>query len=221
MASAASDAGAYDHLFKVLIIGDSGVGKSCLMFRFTDDTFDEKQLATIGVDFKVKFMREQGKRLKLAVWDTAGQERFRTLTSSYYRGAQGIVLVYDVTSEETFRNIRQWLAEVAQHSTHESAIKMLVANKVDLAEDRVISREQGEDFAIEHSMLYIETNAKTKHQVNQAFNELVLKIIETPELLEGTAPLGAGGNKGTNNRGGKNVSLGARPGAQQQGGQCC
>ncbi|KAF4739413.1 hypothetical protein FOZ63_031354, partial [Perkinsus olseni] len=102
----------YDHLFKLLIIGDSGVGKSCLLLRFCDDEFNEKQLATIGVDFKVKYLSLMGKRLKLAIWDTAGQERFRTLTSSYYRGAQGIVLVYDVASRESFENLEYWLEEV-------------------------------------------------------------------------------------------------------------
>lgn len=194
---AAPDAGLYDHLFKLLIIGDSGVGKSCLMLRFTDDQFNERQLATIGVDFKVKYLKtDSGRRLKLAVWDTAGQERFRTLTASYYRGAQGIVLVYDVTQPQTFANIKPWLAEVAAHSTHESAIKMLVANKVDLEGERQVTREQGEEFALEHSMIYIETSAKTKFKVTQAFDELVYKILDTPDLLEGTAPLSAGSKTG-------------------------
>lgn len=113
----AADPGLYDHLLKILIIGDTGVGKSCLMLRFTDDLFNEKQLATIGVDFKVKYVQERGlggaaKAVKLALWDTAGQERFRTLTASYYRNAQGIVVVYDVSNKDTFRNIKQWLQEV-------------------------------------------------------------------------------------------------------------
>lgn len=211
----ASDAGMYDHLFKILIIGDSGVGKSCLMLRFTDDTFNERQLATIGVDFKVKYLKENGKRLKLAVWDTAGQERFRTLTASYYRGAQGIILVYDCTQPQTFDNIKPWLQEVATHSTHEAAVKLLVANKVDLEGQRQVTTQQGEEFALEHGMIYIETSAKTKLKVQEAFGELVLKIMETPELLEGTAPLkmGAQGQGGTK-------QLGARGQQPQDQNQC-
>ncbi|CAD7960975.1 unnamed protein product [Amoebophrya sp. A25] len=181
--------GQHEHLFKLLIIGDSGVGKSCLMLRFTEDTFNEKQLATIGVDFKVKYVTENGKRIKLALWDTAGQERFRTLTSSYYRGAQGIIFVYDVSEPETFENVRQWLHEA--DSYNKNVVKMLVANKVDLpAHERKVSSRQGEDFALENSMMYIETSAKTKIGIQQAFTELVLKILDSPDLLEGTIPLG-------------------------------
>lgn len=178
----------HDHLFKLLIIGDSGVGKSCLMLRFTEDTFNEKQLATIGVDFKVKYVTENGKRIKLALWDTAGQERFRTLTSSYYRGAQGIIFVYDVCEPETFENVRQWIREA--DSYNKNVVKMLVANKVDLP-DRKVSTQQGEDFAIEQSMMYIETSAKTKVGIQQAFDEVVLKILDSPDLLDGTVPLGS------------------------------
>ena len=103
---------AYDHLFKLLLIGDAGVGKSSILLRFTDDTFDEHLQSTIGVDFKVKMRTIAGKRVKMTIWDTAGQERFRTLTSSYYRGAQGIMLTYDVTRRQTFDNLNQWLQEV-------------------------------------------------------------------------------------------------------------
>eukprot|EP00397_Hematodinium_sp_SG-2012_P033263 GEMP01035517.1.p1 GENE.GEMP01035517.1~~GEMP01035517.1.p1 ORF type:complete len:201 (+),score=25.62 GEMP01035517.1:34-636(+) len=180
----------YDHLFKILIIGDSSVGKSSLMLRFCDDAFNEKQLSTIGVDFKVKYMVENGKRLKMAIWDTAGQERFRTLTSSYYRGAQGIILVYDCTIRESFASLSHWLEEIKAHSTHDEAIKMLIANKVDLP-DQQVARKEGEEFAFSHSMLFIETSAKTRVGVKQAFDELVLKILDTPPLLVNTRPLGA------------------------------
>ena len=103
---------AYDHLLKVLLIGDAGVGKSSLLLRYTEDKFDEALGSTIGVDFKVKTVEADGKRVKLTLWDTAGQERFRTLTSSYYRGAQGVVLVYDVTRRATFDDLQRWLEEV-------------------------------------------------------------------------------------------------------------
>ncbi|EER04157.1 Rab18 GTPase, putative [Perkinsus marinus ATCC 50983] len=181
----------YDHLFKLLIIGDSGVGKSCLLLRFCDDEFNDKQLATIGVDFKVKYLSLMGKRLKLAIWDTAGQERFRTLTSSYYRGAQGIVLVYDVTSRESFENLEYWLEEVRKYATSRSSVKMLVANKVDEVNGGDVTRREGEKFAIEHDMLFIESSAKLKVGVKEIFQQLVLKILDTPDLLQNTTPLGA------------------------------
>jgi Ras-related protein Rab-18 len=112
-----------------------------------------------------------------------GQERFRTLTSAYYRGAQGIILVYDVTRADTFKNVTEWLKEVDIYSTHENAVKMLVANKIDQEQNRVISKEQGRQFAKEHSMLYIETSAKTQQGIQQAFEELVMKILDIPELI--------------------------------------
>eukprot|EP00922_Rhytidocystis_sp_ex-Travisia-forbesii_P019959 GHVS01029451.1.p1 GENE.GHVS01029451.1~~GHVS01029451.1.p1 ORF type:complete len:209 (+),score=31.69 GHVS01029451.1:402-1028(+) len=177
----------YDHLFKILIVGESGVGKSSILVRFTDDEFNEKQLSTIGVDFKVKYMFLGGKRLKLAVWDTAGQERFRTLTSSYYRGAQGVILVYDTSNRNTFENLGSWLEEVRKYSTNAEAVKMLVGNKIDV-ERREVERREGENFAFENCMLFIETSAKTKQGIMHAFEELLQKILDTPSLLSNTTP---------------------------------
>ncbi len=116
---------------KILIIGESGVGKSSLLLRFTDDVFDKDLSATIGVDFKVKNLSVDGNITKLAIWDTAGQERFRTLTPSYYRGAQGAILVYDVSSKETFAKLDVWLGELETFANKPEIIKMLVANKID------------------------------------------------------------------------------------------
>merc|ERR1719277_56930 len=115
-ATNASKAEAYDHLFKICIIGQSGVGKTSILRRFIDDEFEDKQMSTIGVDFKVKYVDIGGKKVKLAFWDTAGQERFKTLTSSYYRGAQGIIFVYDVSEPETFENVRQWIQEADSYN---------------------------------------------------------------------------------------------------------
>lgn len=173
----------FDHLFKLLLIGDSGVGKSSLLLSFTSDTFEDMS-PTIGVDFKVKFVTLGGKKLKLAIWDTAGQERFRTLTSSYYRGAQGIIMVYDVTRRETFTNLSDiWAKEIDLYSTNQDCIKMLVGNKVDKDSDRVVSKKEGIDFAREYGCLFIECSAKTRVNVEQCFEELVLKIVDTPSLL--------------------------------------
>eukprot|EP00736_Rhodelphis_marinus_P008375 Rmarinus@m.21643 len=171
----------FDNLFKVLLVGSSGVGKSSLLTRYTDDLFQDLA-PTIGVDFKVKVSHVNGKSVKLTIWDTAGQERFRTLTSSYYRGAQGIILVYDVSRRETFEQIKDiWLKEVDLYCTNDDAVKMLVGNKIDV-EGREVERSEGEDFAREKSMLFIESSAKTRVGVQQAFEELVQKVLDTPSL---------------------------------------
>uniref|UniRef100_A0A7S1H2S8 Ras-related protein Rab-18 n=1 Tax=Thalassionema nitzschioides TaxID=33649 RepID=A0A7S1H2S8_9STRA len=178
----------YDHLFKILIIGDAATGKSSMLLRFTDDSFDEHIQSTIGVDFKVKHLDVNGKRVKLTIWDTAGQERFRTLTSSYYRGAHGVCFVYDVTRPDTFENLDQWLKEVKLYAPNngESVVKLLVGNKIDL--ERKIPREQAESWARSQGMLFLEASAKTKLGIRQCFMEVVQKILEDPELLATTVP---------------------------------
>ncbi|KAG1328137.1 Ras-related protein RABC1 [Cocos nucifera] len=188
MDSSSSSQPEFDYLFKLLLIGDSGVGKSSLLLRFTSDSFDDLS-PTIGVDFKVKMVTIGGKKLKLAIWDTAGQERFRTLTSSYYRGAQGIIMVYDVTRRETFTNLADvWAKEIDLYSTNQDCIKMLVGNKVDKESERVVTKKEGIDFAREYGCLFLECSAKTRVNVEQCFEELVLKILDTPSLLaEGSA----------------------------------
>ena len=126
-----------DYLFKLLLIGDSGVGKSCLLLRFADDTYTESYISTIGVDFKIRTIELDGKTIKLQIWDTAGQERFRTITSSYYRGAHGIIVVYDCTDQETFNNVKQWLEEIDRYAC-DNVNKLLVGNKCDLHTKKVI-----------------------------------------------------------------------------------
>jgi|EP00670_Eutreptiella_braarudii_P011525 Ras-related protein Rab-18 len=188
---------AYDHTFKLLLIGDSGVGKSSILLRFTDGTFDEDIGTTIGVDFKVKVMPFRDQKVKLTIWDTAGQERFRTLTSSYYRGAQGIVLVYDITNPESFENIQQWMNEIEMYTTFPDVVTLLVGNKLDKRQKdgASVPRAKAEAFARQHNMLFIECSAKTKEGVQQTFEELANKILDTPSLLGNTAPMGMNLNK--------------------------
>lgn len=173
----------YDHLVKILLVGDSGVGKSSLLMRFIEDAFEEVS-PTVGVDFKLKMMNVDGKRLKLTVWDTAGQERFRTLTSSYYRGAHGVIFVYDIANAESFANVEEvWRKEVEMYSTISNGVKMIVGNKVDKESSREIAKEDGVRFAKEHGCLFLECSAKTRTRVQEAFDELVKGILETPGLL--------------------------------------
>lgn len=160
-----------------------------MLLRFTDDSFDEHIQSTIGVDFKVKHLDVQDKRVKLTIWDTAGQERFRTLTSSYYRGAHGVVLVYDVTRTDTFENLQQWLKEVQLYSPNngEAVVKLLVGNKIDLP-NKTVERERVEAWARENGMLFLEASAKTKLGIRQCFMEVVQKILDDPEILATTVP---------------------------------
>ncbi|KMZ73101.1 Ras-related protein RIC1 [Zostera marina] len=165
----------YDYLFKLLLIGDSGVGKSCLLLRFVDDSYLESYISTIGVDFKIRTVEQEGKTLKLQIWDTAGQERFRTITSSYYRGAHGIIVVYDVTDQESFNNIRQWLTEIDRYAS-DTVNKLLVGNKCDLTDSRVVSYEAGKALADEIGIAFLETSAKDATNVEEAFIKMSIEI---------------------------------------------
>mmetsp|Transcript_2456 Transcript_2456/g.5495 ORF Transcript_2456/g.5495 Transcript_2456/m.5495 type:complete len:206 (-) Transcript_2456:449-1066(-) len=165
----------YDLLFKLLLIGDSGVGKSCLLVRFADDTFSEIYMSTIGVDFKIRTVKRDGKTIKLQIWDTAGQERFRTITSSYYRGAHGIIIVFDLTNRESFSNVKSWLREIARFAS-ENVSRLLVGNKSDLSMQRVVDFETAKEFADAHDMKYIETSARTAENVEDAFLEMAREI---------------------------------------------
>lgn len=215
----------YDHLFKLLMIGDAGVGKSSMLLRFTDDSFDEHIQSTIGVDFKVKHLDVSNKRIKLTIWDTAGQERFRTLTSSYYRGAQGVVMVYDVTRRDTFENLEQWLKEVKLYSPNngEGVVKVLVGNKVDLKENRKVAREEAEAWARSQGMLFLEASAKTRTGIKQTFLETVQKIVENPEALVNTVPGRSKISLSEKKSGGRNATGSGTAGDSlaDEGGYCC
>ncbi|CAF1103647.1 unnamed protein product, partial [Didymodactylos carnosus] len=158
----------YDYLFKLLLIGDSGVGKSCLLLRFADDTYTESYISTIGVDFKIRTIDLEGKTIKLQIWDTAGQERFRTITSSYYRGAHGIIVVYDVTDQESFNNVKQWLQEIDRYAS-DQVNKLLVGNKCDLTAKKAVDYVKAKEYADSLNIKFLETSAKNATNVEQAF----------------------------------------------------
>ncbi|CAF9924582.1 MAG: GTPase Ypt2 [Gomphillus americanus] len=165
----------YDFLIKLLLIGDSGVGKSCCLLRFSEDSFTPSFITTIGIDFKIRTIELDGKRVKLQIWDTAGQERFRTITTAYYRGAMGILLVYDVTDEKSFNNIRTWFSNVEQHAT-EGVKKILIGNKCDWEEKRAVSTERGQALADELGIPFLEVSAKSNINVEKAFYSLAAEI---------------------------------------------
>ncbi|KAG8892609.1 hypothetical protein FRB99_002588 [Tulasnella sp. 403] len=163
---------------KLLLIGNSSVGKSSLLLRFADETFltEDESSATIGVDFRVSKMEVNGRRIKLSIWDTAGQERFRTITSSYYRGAQGIILVYDVSNRESFEALPKWFAELETYVSP-AVVKILEFS-------RAVTEEEGHKFAERMGTLFVEASAKTSVGVNEAFQDVVRQIIDTPSLWQ-------------------------------------
>uniref|UniRef100_A0ABI7YYP9 small monomeric GTPase n=1 Tax=Felis catus TaxID=9685 RepID=A0ABI7YYP9_FELCA len=165
----------YDYLFKLLLIGDSGVGKTCVLFRFSEDAFNSTFISTIGIDFKIRTIELDGKRIKLQIWDTAGQERFRTITTAYYRGAMGIMLVYDITNEKSFDNIRNWIRNIEEHASADVE-KMILGNKCDVNDKRQVSKERGEKLALDYGIKFMETSAKANINVENAFFTLARDI---------------------------------------------
>jgi Ras-related protein Rab-8A len=168
----------YDHLLKLLLIGDSGVGKSCLLLRYSDDSFTSSFITTIGIDFKIKSINVGPLKVKLQIWDTAGQERFRTITTAYYRGAMGIFLIYDVTDEVSFQNVRNWMRQIDQNAAA-NVVRVLIGNKSDVAaSERKVSLEEGQALAKEFGIKFFETSAKLNTGVDEAFENMSGEIVE-------------------------------------------
>lgn len=170
----------YAYLFKYIIIGDTGVGKSCLLLQFTDKRFQPVHDLTIGVEFGARMITCDSKQIKLQIWDTAGQESFRSITRSYYRGAAGALLVYDITRRETFNHLTRWLEEARQNANANMVI-LLVGNKVDLEHRRAVSFEEGQKFAEENGLIFLEASAKTAKNVEEAFVSTAAKIYSNIE----------------------------------------
>jgi len=165
----------YDYLFKVVLIGDSGSGKSNLLSRFTRSEFNLESKSTIGVEFATKSIQTDGKIIKAQIWDTAGQERYRAITSAYYRGAVGALLVYDISKRLSYDNVSRWLKELRDHADSNIVI-MLVGNKKDLRHMRQVNTDEAKEFCKQHKLFFIETSALADSNVNIAF-ETILKEI--------------------------------------------
>ena len=164
-----------ERCLKVLLLGDTSVGKTCLLKRYTEDTFQDAYLSTIGFDYKFKIVTlKSGKEVKVQIWDTAGQERFRTIAKSYYRGAHGIILVFDVTNQKTFDNIRTWVNQIKEEASSKVCV-ILIANKID-SEERVVSKEDAAALAKNYELKLYESSAKENINVTEAFQDLIENI---------------------------------------------
>eukprot|EP01015_Nassula_variabilis_P021889 TRINITY_DN3955_c0_g1_i1.p2 TRINITY_DN3955_c0_g1~~TRINITY_DN3955_c0_g1_i1.p2 ORF type:complete len:226 (-),score=35.77 TRINITY_DN3955_c0_g1_i1:41-679(-) len=167
----------YDYLLKLLLIGNSGVGKSCMLMRYSENNFTSNFFNTIGVDFKIKSVNVENKNVKMQIWDTAGQDRFRTITCSYYRGAHGIIVVYDITDRDSFENVKYWMSEIDKYA-QESVNRLLVGNKVDLSDKRKVSYEEGLELARQYKIPFIEASAKNANNIDVSFQTMAKQIIE-------------------------------------------
>ncbi|EDW05838.2 ras-related protein Rab-18 [Drosophila mojavensis] len=177
-----------DRAIKLLIIGESGVGKSSLIRRFVENKFDDNHDVTIGMDFKSAIMNVDGIDYKVALWDTAGAERFRSLTPSFYRKALGAILVYDITNRESLVKLDAWMAELDSYSDNPNIAIIVVGNKID--KDRVVDREDGRKFARKHRALFIETSAKCDQFVSDVFKDIVEKIVSSEYFVNGNTSNG-------------------------------
>lgn len=175
---AANCAPEYDYMFKLLLIGDSGVGKSNMLLRFADDVYKEEYAATIGVDFKICSHQIDGKVVKSQIWDTAGQERFRVITSSYYRGSHGVMVVYDVSDRQSFKHIRMWMQEIEKYAAEGETCSVVVGNKCDLpSSKRVVTEDEGRELADELKVPFMETSARHAHNIQHTFDLLCREIM--------------------------------------------
>lgn len=180
-----------DFNLKIVIVGDSGVGKTNILARFTKDKFFPDSKSTIGVEFATKSMTIEDKEVKATIWDTAGQDRYRAITSAYYRGANAVLLCYDITAILTFNNVKRWLDEAREH-VDPGTLVLLVGNKCDLEELRAVPTEDGENLARQENMLFIETSAKIATNIDVAFKMAMTQLVKnfntTPKMAEEDNP---------------------------------
>ena len=160
------------YIIKILTLGDTLVGKSSIVLRFSDNRFDDNHLATIGIDYKTKYIKVKDASVKVLLWDTAGQEKFRNIARQYYKGANGVLLIYDVCDRKTYERIGFWMDELKQNNEIEQLYIILVGNKIDLEEKRVVTREEAEKYAEDNNINYLEVSAKTGEGILDLFNEV-------------------------------------------------
>ena len=170
----------YDYIFKIVLIGDTCVGKSCILVRFSDDVFVENYVTTIGVDFRFKTMIVKNKIAKIQIWDTAGQERYRSITTAYYRGAAAIIICCDSTNKESFYNINNWIEEISKY-TDKDVDKLVLMNKCDLVQERQIDKNEIAKFEKESGLKIMEVSAKTGNGIDKAFEYIIEKLIDKNE----------------------------------------
>jgi len=183
-----------DYHVKLLLIGDSGVGKSSLLLRFADNQFDSTFIQTIGIDFRIREAKIKDKTVRIQVWDTAGQERFRTITTSYYRNAMGIMLLYDITDPLSFQHVNEWMAAIKQYAV-ENVSRFLVGNKCDMNDKRVISFDEGKRLADEFGVQFAETSAKDGTNIDQVFLSITQEIIGRIQASTPSAGMGSPGGE--------------------------
>ena len=165
-----------ENVYKVLLLGDSSVGKTCFLMKYTDEAFQETHMATIGLDYRLKSMKlKNGKTVKIQIWDTAGQDRFRSITKNYYKGSHGIILIYDITNPITFENITHWVSQVREEAS-KNVVIYLIGNKIDLEEERKVSTEEGEKLAEKLGLPFNETSAFDGTNINETFDDIVERI---------------------------------------------
>jgi small GTP-binding protein len=177
------------YIIKILTLGDTMVGKSSIVLRFSEDKFDDNQFATIGIDFKTKYIKIGDSSVKVLIWDTAGQEKFQNIAKQYYKGANGVLLIYDISSRKSFERINFWLKELKENNRIDELFICLVGNKIDLEEKRVISKEEGENYAKENNISFIEVSARTGKGINDLFFRVIKgamdKVFSTIDIYEG------------------------------------
>jgi len=179
----------YDFLFKIILVGDTKVGKSALMIRYVDETFTESMLSTIGVDFKMKSFTRNNKNIKIQLWDTAGQERFRSIISSFYRGAHAVIVCFDLTNRESFEHIVQWLNEIMKYGST-NVLVILVGNKSDLKNKIIIDSDEIEKFVKDKNLKYFITSSKTGDNIDSLFDFICDELIKRQnEIIKYNQPV--------------------------------
>ena len=167
-----------EFMYKILLLGDISVGKTCILTRYSDNTFREEHFVTVGLDFIKKSVNlDNGKTVNIQIWDTAGQDRFKSITKNYYKGAHGIILIYDVTTRKTFDNVRKWIDTIKEEVSDKVNV-ILVGNKIDNNDNRKVTTEEGQKIANEYKLPFYETSAKTGDNINKAFNDLITRVVD-------------------------------------------